>query len=280
MTQVFGDDDADLALVQDRNVAVLGYDGEARAHALCLRDSGVDVRVGLEAGSDAAHKAVDDGLRVVSAYEACEEADLFVLLGLQPDDPVWRDVVSPNLVPGDVAVLGAASVMAAFPDGVDVVRVMPWSDGDAVRRHYRQGRGVAMFLSVVTDASGKAFEVGLAYARAIGGTRAGVLATGDDEYSATLEHSRALMYDDLLRHLRLAFDEAVEEGSSPEVAYVLCIQALEPFARAVTSGRLDGVLGSLGIRPEESGDVDALAAAAAVVRDLTGGEGGRSRGLD
>src|SRR5690348_13263420 len=100
MAQVFGDDDADLALVQDRHAAVLGYDDAARAHALCLRDSGVDVRVGLREGSEAADAAADDGLRVVSPYEAGEEADLFVLLGLRHDDPVVQDVVLPNLVEG------------------------------------------------------------------------------------------------------------------------------------------------------------------------------------
>src|SRR5689334_20568952 len=103
---VYLDDDADLSFVQDRNVALLGYGEQARGHALCLRDSGVDVRLGLEAGSAPYQEAMDDGLRVVPPYEATEEADLFVLADPVADGSVVADVVLPNLVPGDAVILG------------------------------------------------------------------------------------------------------------------------------------------------------------------------------
>jgi ketol-acid reductoisomerase len=268
-TRVWGDDDADLALVQDRNVAVLGYDEEARAHALCLRDSGVDVRIGLDPASQRGRAALDDGLRVVGPYEACEEADLFVLLGLAPDDPVVADVVLPNLVRGDAVVLGTAgSLDADLPAGVDVVRVAAWSDGTAVRAEYAQGRGVAMFATVVVDGSGTAGDVALAYARAIGGTRAGVIVTTEQEYQRAVDESRALLHGEVLPRLRAAFDRAVDAGSTPELAYVLCVQALQSFARDVNQGIHDD---ELVIAVSEAGRAPSgFAAAAELVRALTG----------
>jgi ketol-acid reductoisomerase len=278
-TQVFGDDDADLDVVQDRNVAVLGYDAEARAHALCLRDSGVDVRVGLDPESEAGRAAADDGLRVVTAYEACEEADLFVLLGLRADDSLVPEVVVPNLVPGDVVVLGSGgSLSADLSAGVNVVRVVPWDDGVAVRREYSQGRGVAMFVSVIAGGD-EALQIALGYARAIGGTRAGVIATGEHEYQAALEQSRSLLHDDLVRHVRVAFDAAMAEGGSPELAYVLCVRAIEPFARGLHEGRFDSVLDSSGFSTQDQ-PPGSFADAARLVRALTGNGAGRRPGLD
>lgn len=236
------DDDADLSLVQDRHVAVLGYDGQARAHALCLRDSGVDVRVGLEAGSKQRDEAEADGLRVVSPYEACEEADLLVL-SAAPPDAVVADVVVPNLVPGCLVVLGGdAELAVALPDGVDAVRIMPWGSGDRVRDEFSQGRGAPMFASVVVDATGSAWKQAMAYARAIGGTRAGVVRTSDSEYLLAHQTAGAFYRGRGLAAVRAAFEELVRAGCPSEVAYVEIVQGLQEFANNVATGAFDAEL--------------------------------------
>ena len=276
MTETYGDEDADLSLVQDRNVAVLGYDDQARAQALCLRDSGVDVRVGLDPGALSWDDAVADGLRVVTPYEACEEADLLVLLRVEAGDPIVNQVALPNLVPGDAVVLGgSAGLDVPVPAGVDVVRIAPWVDGDALRDEYTQGRGAPLFAAVVLDASGQAWSLALAYARAIGGTRAGVIRTTDDELAgARLFANGTLLRDGVLPLVRAGFDTLVASGCQPAVAYLQCVHGLKVFADALDGGALDGELVAAR-RPADGGPVaDVLPAAAAMVRSLMGTERG------
>lgn len=191
--------EADLELVQARSAAVIGYGPQARAQVLCLRDSGVDVRLGLPAepvdpraataasAPFAACRALapTEGIRVVEAYEACEESDLVVLL--LPDDEIvatYLAAVEPNLVEGDAIVLGSGSMPVsatargqALPEGVDVVLVAPTASGADVRREFEAGRGVPALIAVEQDASGEAASLALSYAMAIGATRAGVLET-------------------------------------------------------------------------------------------------------
>ncbi len=270
MTAIFVDDDADLSLVQDRNVAVLGYDDQAAAHALCLRDSGVDVRVGLDPRAPSWDEAVADGLRVVTPYEACEEADLLVLPVAWTYDTSVADAVLPNLVSGDVVVLHEAAVLPGeIPAGVDVVRLAPWAPGSVVRDEFAQGRGVPLFASVVVDGSGNAWEVALAYARAIGATRAGVLRTTDAEYAQARTHAEStLMRGAVLPAVRSAFDELVAAGCQPEVAYLRCVYGLRVFAEELVRGGLDAELAAAAARGEPSTTADPLPAAAALVRSL------------
>ncbi len=270
MAEVFGDDDADLGLVQDRNVAVLGYDDLAAAHALCLRDSGVDVRVGLDVGALSWDEAVADGLRVVTPYEACEEADLLVLPVTSTDDAAVAGAVLANLVPGDVVVLHETAVFPgeAVP-GVDVVRLAPWASGHVVRDEFAQGRGVPLFASVVGDASGAAWETALAYARAIGATRAGVIRTTDEEYAtARAEVESTLMRGAVLPLVRAAFDSLVAAGCQPEVAYLRCVFGLRLFAEELVRGTLDADLTAARTSVDPVADHDPLLGAATLVRSM------------
>lgn len=274
MATPFVDDDADLSLVQDRYVAVLGYDDVARAQALCLRDSGVDLRVGVLSDSAVAADAEADGLRVVSAYEACEEADLVVLLTGEPAaGALLTEVVAPNLVAGDVVVIGpdvarASAGAAALLSTVDVLRVVAWSDGATLREEFSQGRGVPMFVTVVQDASGAAWDVALSYARAVGATRAGVLRVPDEQYVAA-DAGRRLFHDEVLQLVRGAFDRLVADGCAPELAYVATFRGLADFSAQLAVGAHDAALGGSA----------AYAPAAATVRSLTDRPGSDGRGL-
>ena len=147
MAQMFYDDDADLSVVQGRHVAVLGYGSQGHAHALSLRDSGVDVRVGLPEGSRSRPKAEAEGLRVLTPYEACEEADLIVVLAPDPAQRnLYRESIEPNLVDGDALFFGHGfNIRFGYiqpPEGVDVCMVAPKGPGHLVRREFSEGRGV------------------------------------------------------------------------------------------------------------------------------------------
>jgi len=187
---MFYDDDADLSVIQGRNVAVLGYGSQGHAHALSLRDSGVDVRVGLPEGSKSREKAEAEGLRVLTPSEACEEADLIMILA--PDHiqrKLYAESVEPNLVDGDALFFGHGfNIRFGYikpPAGVDVAMVAPKGPGHLVRREYTSGRGVPVLVAVENDATGKAWELALAYAKGIGGLRAGGIKTTFTEETET-----------------------------------------------------------------------------------------------
>jgi ketol-acid reductoisomerase len=282
VAEPYGDEDADLALVQDRNVAILGYDDQAAAQALCLRDSGVDVRVGLDSRSPLWDEAVGAGLRVVTTYEACEEADLVVLTATVPGDSSRIEALVANLVAGDVVVLGpVAALDREPPDGVDIVRIVPWAAGAVVRDEYNQGRGVPLFASVLQDASGAAWAVALAYARAIGGTRAGVIRTTDDEYATARSFAEVtLLEGGVLPLVRAGFDSLVEKGCQPEVAYLQCVYGLRLFATALARGDHDADLVADRAAGTRAADPDPLLTAGARVRSLMGWERAAEAGLD
>src|ERR1700721_234148 len=182
MADIFYDDGADLSIIQGRHVAVLGYGSQGHAHALSLRDSGVDVRVGLPEGSRSRESAVNEGLRVTTPGEACEEADLIMVL--VPDHlqrALYAEAIAPSLVDGDALFfahgLNIRYQLITPPPGVDVCMVAPKGPGNLVRRQFAEGRGVPVLVAVQRDASGNAWPLTLAYAKAIGGTRAGALKT-------------------------------------------------------------------------------------------------------
>ena len=174
MAEVHYDDDADLSVVQSRNVAVLGYGSQGHAHALSLRDSGVDVRVGLPEGSKSRPKAEAEGLRVVTPYEACEEADLIMVLAPDPRQRhLYAEAIEPNLVDGDALFFGHGfNIRFGYippPAGVDVCMVAPKGPGHLVRREFTAGKGVPVLVAVEQDATGNAWPLALSYAKAIGG---------------------------------------------------------------------------------------------------------------
>ncbi|CAN5895044.1 ketol-acid reductoisomerase [soil metagenome] len=233
MAEMYYDDDADLSVVQQRNVAVLGYGSQGHAHALSLRDSGVDVRVGLPAGSRSRERAEAEGLRVLTPYEACEEADLIVVLAPDPAQrQLYVDSIEPNLVEGDAIVFGHGfNIRFGYispPPGVDVCMVAPKGPGHLVRREYTVGRGVPVLVAVEQDASGAAWDLTLSYAKALGGLRAGgIKTTFTEETETDLFGEQAVLCGGASSLVMAGFETLVEAGYQPEVAYFECLHELK-----------------------------------------------------
>ena len=233
MAEMFYDDDADLSVIQSRNVAVLGYGSQGHAHALSLRDSGVDVRVGLPEGSKSRAKAEAEGLRVLTPFEACEEADLIMILA--PDHKqrdLYKEAVEPNLVEGDALFFGHGfNIRFGYitpPEGVDVAMVAPKGPGHLVRREYTEGRGVPVLVAVENDASGKAWDLALAYAKGIGGLRAGgIKTTFTEETETDLFGEQAVLCGGVSELVMKGFETLTEAGYQPEVAYFECLHELK-----------------------------------------------------
>jgi ketol-acid reductoisomerase len=233
VAEMFYDDDADLSVIQGRNVAVLGYGSQGHAHALSLRDSGVDVRVGLPEGSKSRAKAEAEGLRVLTPDAACEEADLIMILA--PDHVqrrLYAESVEPNLVDGDALFFGHGfNIRFGYikpPAGVDVAMVAPKGPGHLVRREYSSGRGVPVLVAVENDASGKAWDLALAYAKGIGGLRAGgIKTTFTEETETDLFGEQAVLCGGMSELVMKGFEVLTEAGYQPEVAYFECLHELK-----------------------------------------------------
>ena len=218
MAELFYDDNADLSIIQGRNVAVLGYGSQGHAHALSLRDSGVDVRVGLLEGSGSRAKAEAEGLRVVTPAEAVAESDLIVVL--VPDHKqrqLYTEAIEPNHVDGD-ALFFSHGFNIRFdyikpPAGVDVCMVAPKGPGHLVRREFVEGRGVPVIVAVEQDATGKAWDLALSYASAIGGTRAGAIKTTFTEETETdLFGEQAVLCGGVSQLIMYGFETLTEAG--------------------------------------------------------------------
>ena len=231
--EMFYDGDADLSLIQSRNVAVLGFGSQGHAHALSLRDSGVDVRVGLPEGSKSRAKAEAQGLRVLAPYEACEEADLIMVLTPDPAQrKVYAAAIEPNLVPGDALFFSHGfNIRFGYvkpPEGVDVALVAPKGPGHLVRREYSEGRGVPVLVAVEQDASGKAWDLALSYAKAIGGLRAGgIKTTFTEETETDLFGEQAVLCGGVTALVTAGFETLTKAGYQPEVAYFECLHELK-----------------------------------------------------
>jgi len=233
VAEMFYDDDADLSVIQGRTVAVLGYGSQGHAHALSLRDSGVDVRVGLLEGSKSRERAEAEGLRVLTPSEACEEADVIVILA--PDHvqrKLYAESVEPNLVDGDALLFGHGfNIRFGYikpPAGVDVAMVAPKGPGHLVRREYTAGRGVPVLVAVENDATGKAWDLALAYAKGIGGLRAGgIKTTFTEETETDLFGEQAVLCGGMSELVMKGFEVLTEAGYQPEVAYFECLHELK-----------------------------------------------------
>ncbi|MEV0274167.1 MAG: ketol-acid reductoisomerase [Hamadaea sp.] len=233
MTEVFYDDNADLSVIAGRKVAVIGYGSQGHAHALSLRDSGVDVRVGLPEGSKSRAKAEEQGLRVVTPFEAAAEADVIMILA--PDTAqrkIYAESIEPNLTAGKALFFGhGLNIRYGLikpPADVDVAMVAPKGPGHLVRRQYVDGKGVPCLVAVEQDATGGALALALSYAKGIGGTRAGVIQTTFTEETETdLFGEQAVLCGGTAALVQTGFEVLTEAGYAPEIAYFECLHELK-----------------------------------------------------
>jgi ketol-acid reductoisomerase len=252
--------DADRSLIAGRKVAIIGYGSQGHAHALNLKDSGVDVRVGLREGSSSVKKASEAGLKVMSVAEATAEADLIMIL--LPDTehgPVYDAEIAPNLNPGD-ALFVSHGFSVRFgeivpPEGVDVALVAPKGPGHLVRRTYTEGGGVPCLIAVHQDATGKAWDLALSYADGIGGTRAGVLKTTFEEETETdLFGEQVVLCGGVTALVQAGFETLVEAGYQPESAYFECLHELKLIVDLMYEQGIGGMRYSIS-HTAEYGDV-------------------------
>ncbi|MET9901411.1 ketol-acid reductoisomerase [Streptomyces sp. NPDC006446] len=245
MAELFYDDDADLSIIQGRKVAVIGYGSQGHAHALSLRDSGVDVRVGLHEGSKSKAKAEEQGLRVVTPSEAAAEADVIMILVPDPiQSQVYEESIKDNLNDGDALFFGhGLNIRYGFikpPAGIDVCMVAPKGPGHLVRRQYEEGRGVPCIAAVEQDATGNAFALALSYAKGIGGTRAGVIKTTFTEETETdLFGEQAVLCGGTAALVKAGFETLTEAGYQPEIAYFECLHELKLIVDLMYEGGLE-----------------------------------------
>ncbi|MBN1172763.1 MAG: ketol-acid reductoisomerase, partial [Micromonosporaceae bacterium] len=231
--EVYYDADADLAVITQRKVAVLGYGSQGHAHALSLRDSGVDVRVGLPEGSKSRPKAEEQGLRVLTPAAAAAEADVIMILA--PDTvqrTLYAEAVAPNLTAGKALFFGhGLNIRYGLikpPAEVDVAMVAPKGPGHLVRRQFVEGKGVPVLVAIEQDASGGALALALAYAKAIGGTRAGAIRTTFKEETETdLFGEQAVLCGGASALVQTGFEVLTEAGYAPEIAYFECLHELK-----------------------------------------------------
>jgi len=231
--EIFYDDDADLSIIQNRKVAVIGYGSQGHAHALSLRDSGVDVRVGLKEGSRSRAKAEEEGLRVLTPAEAAAEADLVMVLA--PDTAqasIYNDDIAPNLNDGDALFFGHGLnihfKLIEPAANVTVAMVAPKGPGHLVRRQFVDGKGVPCLVAVEQDPNGNGLALALSYAKAIGGTRAGTIGTTFREETETdLFGEQAVLCGGTEELVKTGFDVMVEAGYAPEMAYFEVLHELK-----------------------------------------------------
>ena len=233
MAEIFYDDDADLSIIQGKKVAIIGYGSQGHAHAMNLRDSGVEVVIGLRDGSKSAQKAQEDGFEVKSNAEAAAWADLIMILAPdQTQRSLYANDIQPNLTEGKtLAFAHGFNIRFGYieaPEGVDVILVAPKAPGHTVRREYVAGRGIPDIIAVEKDASGSAWEIAKSYAKAIGGTRAGVIKTTFTEETETdLFGEQAVLCGGTSQLVQYGFETLVEAGYQPEIAYFEVLHELK-----------------------------------------------------
>jgi ketol-acid reductoisomerase len=256
MATIYYEHDADPSVISSRKVAIIGYGSQGHAHALNLRDSGVDVRVGLRPGSSSRAKAEAAGLRALSSAEAAAEADVIMMLA--PDtaqQEIYKEDIEANLRPGDVLMF-AHGFNIRFgliepPEGVDVAMVAPKGPGHLVRRTYEGGGGVPALLAVERDATGKAKALGLSYAWGIGATRAGVLETTFKEETETdLFGEQVVLCGGLTSLIKAGFDTLVEAGYQPESAYFECLHEVKLIVDLIYEHGITGMRYSISTTAE------------------------------
>lgn len=239
------DADANLDLLQGKTIAVIGYGSQGHAQSQNLRDSGLNVVIGLLENSQSRQKAKEKGFEVMSTAEAAKKADIIQLL--VPDElqaSIYKADIEPNLVEGNALVFSHGFNIHFSqilpPNNVDVFMVAPKSPGHLVRRMYEEGAGVPALLAVYQDYTGKAKELGLAYAKGIGSTRAGVIETTfREETESDLFGEQAVLCGGVSELIKAGFDTLTEAGYRPEIAYFECLHELKLIVDLIYEGGLD-----------------------------------------
>ncbi len=249
--QMYYDNDANLDLLSDKTVAVIGYGSQGHAHALNLKESGVKVVVGLREGSSSRDSAEKDGLEVATVAEAARQGDIvMILINDEIQGRVFEADIKPNLQAGN-ALAFAHGFNIHFgqvvpPAEVDVFMVAPKGPGHLVRRVYEQGGGVPALLAIYQDASGRAHEVGLAYAKGIGAGRAGIIETTFREETETdLFGEQVVLCGGMTELIRAGFDTLVEAGYQPEVAYFECLHEVKLIVDLIYEGGIANMRSSI-----------------------------------
>ena len=233
MAEIFYDDDADLSIVQGKKVAIVGYGSQGHAHAQNLRDSGVEVVIALKEGSKSTQKAQDEGFQVKSVADAAEWADLIMILA--PDQhqrSIFTESIKDKLTAGKtLAFAHGFNIRFGYidaPEGVDVILVAPKAPGHTVRREFVAGRGIPDIIAVESDASGSAWDTALSYAKAIGGTRAGVIKTTfTEETESDLFGEQAVLCGGVSQLVQYGFETLTEAGYQPQIAYFEVLHELK-----------------------------------------------------
>ena len=233
MTEIFYDADADLSIIQNKKVAIVGYGSQGHAHAQNLRDSGVEVVIALKDGSKSTQKAQDEGFEVKNVADATAWADLIMILA--PDQHqrgIYADSIQPNLTAGKtLAFAHGFNVRFGYidaPKDVDVILVAPKAPGHTVRREFVAGRGIPDIIAVENDATGNAWATALSYAKAIGGTRAGVIKTTFTEETETdLFGEQAVLCGGMSHLVQAGFETLTEAGYQPQIAYFEVLHELK-----------------------------------------------------
>ena len=244
MARMYYDEDANLDLLADKTIAIIGYGSQGHAHALNLKDSGMNVVIGLYPGSKSAQKAQEAGLTVHNVTEAAQAADVIMIL--LPDEvqkTVYTNEIEPHLTEGKVLAFAHGFNIhfgqVVPPDTVDVMMVAPKGPGHIVRRTYEQGEGVPCLFAVYQDASGQARDRAMAYAKGIGGTRAGILETSFREETETdLFGEQAVLCGGLSALIKAGFETLVAAGYQPELAYFECLHEVKLIVDLVVEGGL------------------------------------------
>ena len=245
MTEIRYDKDADLSLIRGRKVAVIGYGSQGHAHSLNLKESGVDVRVGLKDTSRSKPNAEAAGLSVEPVAEAAKEADIIMVLVPDTDQPaLYEEHIKDNLEPGNMLMFAHGFNIRygtiVPPKDVDVAMVAPKGPGHRVRETYQEGGGVPALLAVEQDATGRADAIAMAYAAAIGCARAGVLTTTFTEETETdLFGEQAVLCGGASELVKAGFETLVEAGYQPELAYFECLHELKLIVDLMYRGGLN-----------------------------------------
>jgi ketol-acid reductoisomerase len=239
---MYYEDDADLSYLQDKKVAVIGFGSQGHAHALSLRDSGIDVRIGLAEGSKSKEKAEAQGLRVLSTADAAAEADVVMILA--PDQvqaKIYEESIKDNLKSGDTIAFGHGfNIRFGYikaPEDVNVIMIAPKGPGHVVRREFEAGRGVPDLIAVEQDATGDAKQIALAWAKGIGATRAGVIETTfTEETESDLFGEQAVLCGGTSKLIQYGFEVLTEAGYAPEIAYFEVLHELKLIVDLINEG--------------------------------------------